>query len=105
MTTKQTHTPGPWTANPARFVAGANGDVAIVNDHHSLIAVAYVRNGEEQANARLIAAAPDLLAACRAVAGMEQRARAGEYIDWTSNGNEAIQLVRAAIAKAEGAAS
>ena len=64
--TKAKHTPGPWTATPA-YIADATGTKVVacyhgakdsamnwVSDHTTL---------ESAANARLIAAAPDLLAA------------------------------------------
>ena len=53
---------------------------------------------ERDANARLIAAAPDLLAACIAVRdGREERE---EWEGWDENLSKAIALVNAAIAKA-----
>lgn len=56
------HTPGEWVLEPfGRGVAVVNGD--------RIIAECKARNGSElascEANARLIAAASDLLAACR----------------------------------------
>jgi len=49
------HTPGPWAIEP-----DALGEYSIVTDNGGTIADIYGRN---PANARLIAAAPDLLAA------------------------------------------
>jgi len=68
-----THTPGPWEIEgPASYRAGevAIGTVANDNDSWSELATVVVRvdglpSPEGEANARLIAAAPDLLAACR----------------------------------------
>jgi hypothetical protein len=59
------HTPGPWTLDP---IAGAAGNYYIYSDadHGALIAKVDCREcGADQAaaNARLIAAAPDLAAA------------------------------------------
>jgi hypothetical protein len=65
MTTK--HTPGPW------ILAGESGTYApVAAPHGTLAAVRYLgsspeRVREEQANARLIAAAPDMLAALQEV--------------------------------------
>jgi hypothetical protein len=73
------HTPGPWS------LKRENGRFAIIPDCRSPIALAYTAfNGlpqeKDEANARLIAAAPDLLAALEAVlaanplpAGMTER--------------------------------
>ncbi|MGT3569130.1 hypothetical protein ACVQH5_29455 [Klebsiella pneumoniae] len=55
MTDTATHTPGPWTVN----------DVSIESEG-GLIALAYKRGkGSMKANARLIAAAPELLDALK----------------------------------------
>ena len=52
-TTKTTHTPGPWT-----YERSANGDYTIDSDGGKRIA----EEISDPANARLIAAAPELLA-------------------------------------------
>jgi len=56
-TPNTTHTPGPWTFNGDHVVAGT----------HTVLADPFASDalfgGEGEANARLIAAAPDLLAA------------------------------------------
>lgn len=56
------HTPGPWTATErGEFVNAPNGrDICHIYGQRTL--------GEDKANARLIAAAPDLLAALQALA-------------------------------------
>lgn len=81
MTTK--HTPGPWVVgNVGEVVAGGT-------------TLADVYGDEEQADvdAYLIAAAPDLLAACEAIAATT----------WSKNTATVIgEQVRAAIAKAKG---
>ena len=50
------HTPGPWTKD-RNIIEDANGN--------EIARVSYERSGYVQANARLIAAAPDLLEALR----------------------------------------
>lgn len=98
MTT--THTPGPWEAADLRvmwgsyFVADCNGKGDIG------------RQDESRANARLIAAAPDLLAALQLIVNGCTR-----VVDQDSCGQDmvkvraaAIEKGRAAIAKAGGAA-
>ena len=54
-----THTPGPWTCS---LTGTAAGKVCTVGDDEELIATVEIGFSEEdKANARLIAAAPDLL--------------------------------------------
>lgn len=96
MTTK--HTPGPWAVDD-------DGDVCI-SDLERLIAAVDRRNvtlrkDEAAANAALIAAAPDLLAACEALAEAQQRADAGEHVGFGLY-VDAVDAARAAIAKAKG---
>ncbi len=94
------HTPGPWgivqdaPLNPkSRYSIGSrqpNGFaiyVCTIRTERSLIL-----DGKETANARLIAAAPELIEACRAV------------VERWESGNlaEATRMCAAAIAKAEG---
>lgn len=94
-----THTPGPWFCE--------NGDNRwTVWDDEGMACICDVHAGVEPdpsgaTHARLIAAAPDLLAACEALMEAQRRADAGEhggfgvYVD-------AIDAARAAIAKAKG---
>jgi hypothetical protein len=95
--TMSTHTPGSWTVGDYQEGAGS----LPVNGPAGWGRVAYVapapadtraeQREAEYANARLIAAAPDLLAALRAVAALR--------ICWPAH---VEQLVCAAIEKAEG---
>lgn len=86
------HTPGPWRFRPVR------GDYRIFSMARGSIIHVAVAPGMAAitlANARLIAAAPDLLAACRAVlAAWDDGLGAGAAGD-------ARALCRAAIDKAE----
>ena len=109
------HTPGPWEViqpdknHPSRaMVAACNGGVDIYN---------VPLTEETKANARLIAASPDLLAACKdALAGAREKheasARAADYhnnSDCCAGGNYMSPdplppwagAMQAAIAKAE----
>jgi hypothetical protein len=89
------HTPGPWEtgekrgvwAGPVIGTAGLNKGVAFV--------VSQTFQGEETAaNARLISAAPDLLAACEELL---------IYLgDWDDMDNDTCAAARKAIAKAKG---
>jgi hypothetical protein len=85
MNTK--HTPGPWKCVPDAWIVADNGAVILTSQ------------GMEEADARLIAAAPDLLAALQA---MFDRIGDGGY--FPSCGKTISDQARAAIAKATGAA-
>ena len=116
MTT--THTPGPWTArkhiaNPhdtppgfreccqrATYIAGPGGDSDFVAD-------VFLKDDEHaENNARLIAAAPDLLAACKAalplLSDYRERVIKGRITgDLLSGDYEPTAMLRDAIEKAE----
>lgn len=88
MSTKtQSHTPGPWRSGDA-----FNTVFGPPNGNPSPVTIADVRNGNE-ANARLIAAAPDLLAGAKILLAA-----------WEDDGQDshAADSLRAAIAKAGG---
>lgn len=78
------HTPGPW-----HF---ANG-VQIRSDKHQIAKVWMMRGGEGAANARLIAAAPDMLEVLEAVETLVTRDRHDDIN---------IDSLRAVIAKVRG---
>ncbi len=96
------HTPGPWEANGYHIRQRVTGtrsiaEVAYTGPHHTP-AHEYPKSCRlvDEANARLIAAAPDLLEALEAIMG-------SDVFEW--NGSAAFWLqdkVRAAIAKAKG---
>lgn len=104
MTTK--HTPGPWTMHHC-FNDGAEvcaiAPVAWCGaaSTYGASSTQRIDAAEARANARLIAAAPDLLEACEILTEAQRRADAGEhggfgcYVD-------AVDKARAAIAKAKG---
>lgn len=92
------HTPGPWhrewVVDGAFQVSGqANGDKCVIASRAPFPS----RHFEFAANARLIAAAPELLAACQA---MFAASRHGA--EYTDDEHAALALIEAAIAKAEG---
>ncbi len=68
--TKVQHTPGPWKASPYSSIVGC-AVTAQPDPRANTVLVAAVRSG--QANARLIAAAPKMLAALKAVVGVADR--------------------------------
>lgn len=90
-------TPGPWKA-----VKGLEGDIemgidwSIETDEVGVAAIPPLCDGDHAANARLIAAAPELLEACEAmVDDLADRSKEGGTI-------RAIEKALAAIAKAKG---
>jgi hypothetical protein len=85
-----THTPGPWTVGPHQRIISSGWSIRINDDS----AIAYAlgeKNPELQANARLIAAAPDLLQVLQDVLTIF----AEEY-----PGSPCFERARAAITKA-----
>ena len=101
------HTPGPWVA---RDVLGQASNI-VTNDALYVAQVYGHKNkgGPMTANARLIAAAPDLLAALRGLlVGCEFRSIAGNPPAWQAISmprRGALDNARVAIAKATGGLS
>jgi len=86
------HTPGPWSNERIWDTPASRIHARVDGIPMALAEVFTMRNaGEKEANARLIAAAPDLLAACKAALGAFERADA---INWDD--------LQRAIDKAEG---
>ena len=91
------HTPGPWRAH-GFVVAGGQGELRVVHTGSG-----NVPRAEARANARLIAAAPDLLEVAKmaaTVAAME--CGMGDEPGFAPA--DLLKVARAAIAKAEGTA-
>lgn len=91
-----THTPGPWRtfkqADGTAWIVATEALDKFGRSCESIVRIPLDRNGVE-ANARLIAAAPDLLAACKAL------------LSWSAIEDvpgPAVESARSAIAKAEG---
>ncbi len=102
------HTPGPWKVSHgclpgdsgfsvATANAAASGNVKITAECWPCTIVSEDHRSELFANAFLIAAAPDLLEACRAMLTC-----CGSSENWNGETHEALKLIEAAIAKAEG---
>jgi hypothetical protein len=101
MNNRDKHTPGPWqlTRDNNLLLVGATGA--------GNICLTYTRvlTGDPEANARLIAAAPDLLEAARAAVNAKTNLRKRGF---NANENDykamyrAEQMLKAAVAKAEG---
>lgn len=96
------HTPGPWTADKLQdqsafniFMQGYGSAGASV--HHCSNATNCMGSLEVEANARLIAAAPELLAALQALADAVQTFTNATPADWSE-----LAKANAAIAQATG---
>jgi len=104
------HTPGPW--NLPSHVAG--GDIGIIADSRLLAMVTNdedepIADSEQLANARLMAAAPELLALCKTL--RQRLADLLRHVDEDTDSDadlahdrDAVDDADAAIAKAEGRA-
>jgi hypothetical protein len=97
------HTPGPWgirqySAHTGFSVWGGGRGSIAERWYDGPQAGDY--GPEIEANARLIAAAPDLLAACKLYAELDDTRRKGKFIDPGVRAKLDI-AIRAAIAKAE----
>ncbi len=92
---KSEHTPGPWAAETG-YVMARHGDL-------TTFVADCGRNAEVcAANARLIAAAPDLLAACKLLADYADLDVYGKDDRGEKMLDKAIAAAYAVIAKAEG---
>jgi hypothetical protein len=106
------HTPGPWYAlgqsvNVDR--PGLDGLASVAKAHQRRgVSSVPIAKAEAEANARLIAAAPDMLKAHEWIAalasGWDEDGALGpkEPLSWESVARMAMDYARAAIAKAEG---
>lgn len=87
------HTPGPWRIIGEDYPKGEF--VSVVPDDPNVSSIAYVRkSGNGIANAKLISAAPDLLAVLQAFEKVD------DFSGWHPNYRDAIEAARAAILKA-----
>ena len=87
------HTPGPWEVHTAAVnFATTPRESEIRGGNHVVVRLGVMHHETAQANARLIAAAPDLLAALQLIANFSNE----DVSDMVRD------IARAAIAKAEG---
>ena len=106
------HTPGPWRVGGTSGNTGEAEEIAAGLRIIAWTADTYNEDedegevtDEDRANARLIAAAPELLAACTAVANDCERVIDGDDCSGMSDAElfgAFLDTLRAAIAKAEG---
>jgi len=101
------HTPGPWVQHPSypwiiktdyRPIADVEDGLTVCNTAGHENSGFFPTPGEGRANARLIAAAPELLAALQNLADRV-------YAEGSAYCAEEVEEARAAIAKATGVAS
>ncbi len=92
---KSKHTPGPWKAQRRKGVE-RRWDVVSTCETEWCIADGVPHTGCDEANARLIAAAPELLEALMGLRLYVDPMMGGEEVD------NAIRAANAALAKAEG---
>lgn len=92
---KTAHTPGPWTSDTCyvRSALPEAGDADIARIYQPL----GMKPATRVANAALIAAAPDLLAALKEIVAGDQP-NGGTF-----SGSQCVEIAQAAIAKAEAA--
>jgi len=94
---KTKHTPGPWrTGGTGGLIVFAADGYAVAN---ATVFHQKQEEGESQANARLIAAAPALLAACKAALAYVRPAATGCECGFC----QAKEQMQQAVAQAEGA--
>ena len=98
------HTPGPWSYGPSTlydrgFYINHSRDT---NDIATTVNSRVRHVAETEANARLIAAAPELLAACASARGALHRAAEDRYDVTPQWLLDAVDELVKAIAKAEG---
>lgn len=103
------HTPGPWkVATTYKLAQRGAAEIVPWNDQGRTLALTQTVKGyspdESLANARLISAAPDMLAALKWLADSASASQESpEAREWhTKDVWHGIELARAAIAKAEG---
>lgn len=93
------HTPGPW-----RVIHHNSGASRVLAGSFEILLTS--RTGAKAdvwtANANLIAAAPELLAALKEIANVEGRDPDGQHDTWSDIAARCIGMATAAIAKAEG---
>lgn len=103
---KNQHTPGPWEADiriAQAIVVDSHGNaVADIARHEFSVTEQSYSDQRIEANAQLIASAPELLSALKALHSCHRAFSESE--SWTTLDDGARELAEAAIAKAEGKA-
>ncbi len=74
------YTPGPWIAEMSETSTG--GYFTIRGSDNEIVCHIGLTEAQDEADAKLIAAAPELLAACEMILALEQSGRALHPIEW-----------------------
>ena len=101
MTTK--HTPAPWTVEGDNhtLIGGPDGKMMLAEAKHEHIVPRWCRTLKEaQANARLIAAAPELAEALALMVSRTEQYEFGGMFGQYGTTKELLAMARAALAKA-----
>lgn len=106
-----TYTPGPWAIQPSLDTGHYGPPLTIIGPRHpgehapiiASISGAALHDPRHEANARLIAAAPDLLAALKKIDGLAERYIRDEKDPIGLPLRQIVDLTYSAIAKATGA--
>lgn len=99
------HTPGPWKVFNGTDVFPDDGDKEATRyiADCDMASAAFISGEEARANARLIAAAPDLLETLKGMVGMYvELVESGDAGFWDAEKVTEVIAARSAIAKAEG---
>jgi hypothetical protein len=95
---KSKHTPGPWSIGQSGSkIVNPRSTFTAIHSGGASVCLVVEGNGRAGDNSRLIAAAPDLLAACKAMAAIDIYGKA-----MPKGFMAALDQIEAAIAKAEG---
>lgn len=98
------HTPGPWNIqNKGNLYLGKSARVEVVKEAKKIVRMPDLSETSYD-NARLIAAAPDLLEACKDAFASSCR-RSETRRKWTMLDQKTHELLKKVIAKAEGGVS
>jgi hypothetical protein len=95
-----THTPGPWFLDEVHSASQSRAQYEVRNEKRA-VANCFELTEENRANARLIAAAPDLLAALKEIEWMFDGQEDINNNGGPNDAMKALAVVRSAIAKAE----
>jgi hypothetical protein len=96
------HTPGPWRVVKRPEIG--DGQIASVGAYTKIVSADGVSNAEDTANAQLIAAAPEMLAALKTAECEIVTLRARLSEPYRSNMASVQRIIAEALAKAEGTA-
>lgn len=97
------HTPGPWRWYDELVLAGGDGRIGLCVIARSSGGFPFDTNPENEANAHLISAAPDLLAACEKLVTEYDEAKAELAVHgFVMNSHHSTEICRAAIVKSKG---